>query len=183
MRNMKSNRLLVLSRLVGISGVLACMMAAIVYLLLQVAGVAGVYNPTSLYIIAALAFAFVVAAFILRAMSNSIAKEEDELELSEVVEDAVDEEVLDTDAEPVEPVVEAVEEAVEEVQAPVEEAPSKGILQLTPEKKEQIVKTVKKNAPIVLAVAATAAVSIALSNSAKRRERDRVRRSILDLLY
>ena len=186
MRNAKSNRLLVLSRLVGISGVFACMMAAIVYLLLQITGVAGVYNPTSLYIIAVLAVVFVAIAFILRAMSNHAAKaEQNELELSEVVEDAV-EEVLETDADLEESDLDVVDEIVEEVEnaeESEEEAPSKGILQLTPEKKEQIVKTVKKNAPIVLAVAATAAVSIALSNSAKRRERDRVRRSILDLLY
>lgn len=186
MRNAKSNRLLVLSRLVGISGVFACMMAAIVYLLLQITGVAGVYNPTSLYIIAVLAVVFVAIAFTLRAVSNRAAKaEQNELELSEVVEDAV-EEVLETDADLVDSDSDELDEIVEEIEGveeTIEEAPSKGILQLTPEKKEQIVKTVKKNAPVVLAIAATAAVSIALSNSAKRRERDRVRRSILDLLY
>jgi hypothetical protein len=181
MRNEKSNRLLVLSRLIGISGVFACMMAAIVYLLLQVVGVAGVYSPVSLYIIAVLAVAFVAAALVLRAMSNAAARAEDAFEVSEVVEDAVDE-VLETCADAADEACETVEEIVEEA-APVEEATSKGILQLTPEKKEKIVKAVKKNAPVILAVAATAAISIAVSNSAKEKERARVRKSILDLLY
>ena len=181
MRNEKSNRLLVLSRLIGISGVFACMMAAIVYLLLQVVGVAGVYNPVSLYIIAVLAVAFVAVALILRAMSNAAARAEDAFEVSEVVEDAV-EEVLETCADAAGDADDTVVETVEEV-VPADKATSQGILQLTPEKKEKIVKTVKKNAPVILAVAATAAISIAVSNSAKEKERARVRKSILDLLY
>ena len=182
MRNEKSNRLLVISRLIGVSGVFACMMAAIIYLLLFVADVAGKFSPVSLYIIAALAVVFVAIALILRAMSNAAARAEDDFETSEVVEDAVEEE-LDTVADPVDTIYEEVEETAEDVNGTAEQATSKGILQLTPEKKEKIVKTVKKNAPVILAVAATAAVSVAVSNSAKRRERDRVRRSILDLLY
>ena len=186
MRNEKSNRLLVISRLVGFSGVFACMMAAIVYLLLHVIGVAGVYNPVSLYIIAALAVVFVAVALILRAASNRAAKvevvDEDELdEVSEVVEDAV-EEVLDDYADTVDTISDIVDEAIDEVEDTLVEA-SKGILQLTPEKKEKIVKTVKKNAPVVLAVAATAAISIALNKSAQEKQRARVRKSILDLLY
>ena len=183
MRNAKSNRLLVISRLVGCAGVFACMLAAIIYLLMQVNGDAGSYNPVSLYIIAALAVVVVVIAVVLRVMSNRAAKEEtgDELEIGEVVEDAV-EEVLETCADAAESICETLDEAVEEVEETVEEAASKGILQLTPEKKEKIVKVVKKNAPVVLAVAATAAVSIALHNSAKQRQRAKVRKSILDLL-
>ena len=187
MRNEKSNRLLVISRLVGFSGVFACMMAAIVYLLLQVMGVAGVFNPVSLYIIAALAVVFVAVALILRAASNRAAKvevvDEDELgEVSEVVEDAV-EEVLDDYADTVDTISDIVDETIDEVEDTLVEAASKGILQLTPEKKEKIVKTVKKNAPVVLAVAATAAISIALNKSAQEKQRARVRKSILDLLY
>ena len=181
MRNEKSNRLLVLSRLIGISGVFACMMAAIVYLLLQVVGVAGVYNPVSLYIIAVLAVAFVAVALILRAMSNAAARAEDAFEVSEVVEDAV-EEVLETCADAAGDADDTVVETVEEV-VPADKATSQGILQLTPEKKEKIVKTVKKNAPVILAVAATAAISVAVSKSARQKERARVRKTILDLLY
>ena len=187
MRNVKSNRLLVISRLVGCSGVFACMLAAIIYLLLQVTGDSGSFNPGSLFIIGALAVVFVVIAVVLRVMSNRAAKEaEDELEISEVVEDAV-EEVIDSCVDAVDTICEAVDEAVEEVGETVEETAeevaSKGILQLTPEKKEKIVKAVKKNAPVVLAVAATAAVSIAMHNSAKQRQKAKVRKSILDLLY
>ncbi len=182
MRNEKSNRLLVLSRLIGFSGVFSCMMAALVYLLLQVVGIAGVYNPVSLYIIAALAVAFVAVAFVLRAMSNAAARAEGAFETSEVVEDAVDE-VLEVCADAAEDADEMVEEIVEEAEPVAEEETSKGILQLTPEKKEKIVKTVKKNAPVILAVAATAAISAVVSNSAKEKERARVRKSILDLLY
>ena len=182
MRNEKSNRLLVLSRLIGFSGVFSCMMAALVYLLLQVVGIAGVYNPVSLYIIAALAVVFVAVALVLRAMSNAAARAEDAFETSEVVEDAVDE-VLEVCADAAEDADEMVEEIVEEAEPVAEEETSKGILQLTPETKEKIVKTVKKNAPVILAVAATAAISAVVSNSAKEKERARVRKSILDLLY
>jgi NADH:ubiquinone oxidoreductase subunit 6 (subunit J) len=183
MRNAKSNRLLVISRLVGSLGVFACMLAAVIYMMLTVSGNAGEYNPVNIYIIAALAVVFVVIAVILRVMSNRAAKEaEDELDISEVVEDAV-EEVLETCADAVDSICDTVDETVEDVEETVVEAASQGMLQLTPEKKEKIVKAVKKNAPVVLAVAATAALSIALHNSAKQRQQAKVRKSILDLLY
>ena len=110
MRNVKSNRLLVISRLVGASGVFACMLAAIVYLLLQVNGTANSFNPANLYIIAALAVVFVAASLALRAVSNRIALEsEDDLDTIEVVEDAVDEE-LDSCDEVAEAIVEVEDE-------------------------------------------------------------------------
>lgn len=181
MRNMKSNRLLIISRLVGISGVFACMLATIVYLLLQVNGTANSFNPANLYIIAILAVVFVAVAFALRAMSNYIAlRAEDDLDVCEVVEDAVDE-ALDSYGEASDTVVDAVEETAEAEEGA--EAAQTSRLQLTPEKKEKIVKAVKKNAPVVLAVVATAAVSIALHNSSKNRQKAKVRKSILDLLY
>jgi low affinity Fe/Cu permease len=186
MRNVKSNRLLVISRLVGASGVFACMLAAIVYLLLQVNGTANSFNPANLYIIAALAVVFVAASLALRAVSNRIALEsEDDLDTIEVVEDAVDEE-LDSCDEVAEAIVEVEDEDEDETEAvegTVAEVAQPSKLQLTPEKKEKIVKTVKKNAPVILAVVATAAVSVALHNSAKNRQKKKVRQSILDLLY
>ena len=184
MRNMKSNRLLIISRLVGISGVFACMLTAIIYLLLQINGDANSFNPVNLYIIAGLCVVFVAVAILLRALSNRAAMDaEDELDVDEVVEDAVDE-VLDSYDEVADTVVDAVEETEEAaVESEVVETAPKSGLQLTPEKKEKIVKAVKKNAPVVLAVVATAAVSVALHKSAKNRQKAKVRRSILDLLY
>lgn len=182
MRNAKSNRLLIISRLVGVSGVFACMLSAIIYLLLQVNGTAHSFSPMNIYIIAGLAVAFVAVAVILRAMSNRAAMESDDFEISEVVEDAV-EEVLDPEEETAEIPVEAVEEAEETEEVAVTETTQKSGLQLTPEKKEKIVKAVKKNAPVILAVVATAAVSVALHNSAKNRQRKKIRRNFLDMLY
>ena len=184
MRNVKSNRLLAISRLVGASGVFACMLAAIVYLLLQVNGTADSFNPANLYIIAILAVVFVAASVAMRAVSNRIALgAEDDLETVEVVEDAVDEE-LDSCDEVADDIVEAEKDSVEALEeGTVAEDAQTSKLQLTPEKKEKIVKAVKKNAPVILAVVATAAVSVALHNSAKNRQKNKVRKSILDLLY
>ena len=182
MSNMKSNRLLVASRLVGIVGVFACMLTAIIYLLLQVGGEAGSFNPVSIYIIAALCVVVVVISALLRVMSNRAAAVEDDEDADEVVEDAVDE-VLDSYDEADETVVDAVEAEETDEEAVVEAAPETSGFQLTPEKKEKIVKAVKKNAPVVLAVVATAVVATAMHNSAKNKQKAKVRRSILDLLY
>lgn len=183
MRNKKSNRLLILSRLVGFSGVFACMLATIVYLLLQVSNPDNAFDPVNLYIIAVLAVVFVAVAIALRVLSNRAALEgEDDLDISEVVEDAVDE-ALDSYDEAADVIDEVVDETAEEVEDAVAEATLTNKFQLTPEKKEKIVKAVKKNAPVVLAVVATAAVSVALHNSSKNRQKAKVRRSILDLLY
>ena len=183
MNNMKSNRLLVASRLVGIVGVFACMLTAIIYLLLQVGSDAGSFNPVSIYIIAALCVVFVALSVLLRVSSNRAAAAEDGEDAEEVVEeDTVDEEeVLDSYDEAVETVVDAVE--TEEEAPVVEAAPETSGFQLTPEKKEKIVKAVKKNAPVVLAVVATAVVATAMHKSAKNRQKAKVRKSILDLLY
>ena len=179
MSNMKSNRLLVASRLVGIVGVFACMLTAIIYLLLQVGSDAGSFNPVSIYIIAALCVVFVALSVLLRVSSNRAAAAEDGEDAEEVVEDAVDE-VLDSYDEADETVVDTVET---DEAAVVETAPEKSGFQLTPEKKEKIVKAVKKNAPVILAVVATAAVATAMHKSAKNRQKAKVRRSLLDLLY
>ena len=183
MSNMKSNRLLVASRLIGIVGVFACMLTAIVYLLLQVGSDANTFNPVSIYIIAALCVVFVALSVLLRVMSNRAAAvvEDEEDADDEVVEDAVDE-VLDSYDEADETVVDVVETEAEE-DAVVEAAPETSGFQLTPEKKEKIVKAVKKNAPVVLAVVATAVVATAMHNSAKNKQKAKVRKSILDLLY
>ena len=178
MSNLKSNRLLVASRLVGIIGVFACMMAAIVYLLLQVGSGASTFDPVSLYIIAALSVVFIALSVALRVMSNRAALKEDDMDVEEVVEDAVDE-VLDSYDEADETVVDAVE-AVED--AVVETAPQTSGL-LAPDRKEKIVKAVKKNAPVVLAVVATAVVAGAMHNASKNRQKAKVRRSFLDLFY
>jgi ABC-type proline/glycine betaine transport system permease subunit len=184
MRNKKSKVLLVVSRLVGFGGVFACMLAAIVYLLGQVNG----SNDTpvdlgALYIIAVLAVVCVVVGVALRIASHRAAKaESDDLDISEVVEDAVDE-ILDSYDEAVDTIGETVGEAVEEVEDAVVDAAQASKFLLTPERKEKIVKAVKKNAPVVLAVVATAAVSVALHNSAKEKQKARVRKNILDLLY
>ena len=108
-----------------------------------------------------------------------VAAAEDGEDAEEVVEDAVDE-VLDSYDEADETVVDAVET---DEAAVVETAPEKSGFQLTPEKKEKIVKAVKKNAPVILAVVATAAVATAMHKSAKNRQKAKVRRSLLDLLY
>lgn len=179
MSNMRSNRLLVASRLVGIIGVFACMLTAIIYLLLQVGSDANTFNPVSIYIIAALCVVFVALSVVLRVLSNRTALEEDDLDVEEVVEDAVDE-VLDSYDEADETVVDEVETVEDAV---VETAPQTSGLQLTPEKKEKIVKAVKKNAPIILAVVATAVVTGAIHNASKNRQKAKVRKSILDLLY
>ena len=176
MNNMKSNRLLVASRLVGIVGVFACMLTAIIYLLLQVGSDANSFNPASIYIIAALCVVVVALSVLLRVMSNRAAMVEDDEDADEVVEDAVDESYDDAD----ETVVDAVDT---DETAVVETAPETSGFQLTPEKKEKIVKAVKKNAPVVLAVVATAVVATAMHNSAKNRQKAKVRKSILDLLY
>ena len=184
MRNEKSNRLLAISRLVGASGVFACMLAAIVYLLLQVNGTADSFNPANLYIIAILAVVFVAASVAVRAVSNRLAlSEEDDLETVEVVEDAVDEE-LDSCDEVADAIVEAEDDSAEALEeGTVAEVAQTSKLQLTPEKKEKIVKTVKKNAPVVLAVVATATVSAMVYGAAKNRQKAKIRKSILDLLY
>ena len=179
MNNMKSNRLLVASRLVGIVGVFACMLTAIIYLLLQVGSDANSFNPVSIYIIAALCVVVVALSVLLRVMSNRAAMVEDDEDADEVVEDAVDE-VLDSYDEADETVVEEIDTDENDV---VEAAPETSGFQLTPEKKEKIVKAVKKNAPVVLAVVATAVVATAMHNSAKNKQKAKVRKSILDLLY
>ena len=184
MRNKKSKGLLITSKLIGFGGVFACMLALIIYMFGFANGTAdGSFNVGGVYIIAALAVVCVVVGVALRIASNRAAKaEEDDLDVSEVVEDAVDE-ILDSYDEAVDAIGETVGEAVEEVEDAVVDAAQASRFLLTPERKEKIVKAVKKNAPVVLAVVATAAVSVAMHKSAKEKEKARVRRNILDLLY
>ena len=184
MRNKKSKVLLVVSRLIGIGGVFACMLAAIVYLLGQVGNTNGDPNMGMVIVYAVIAVVCAVAGIVLRIASHraAVAAEDDDLDISDVVEDAVDE-VLDSYDEAVDAIGEAVGEAVEEVEDAVVEVAETSKFLLTPERKEKIVKAVKKNAPVVLAVVATAAVSVALHNSAKEKQKAKVRRNILDLLY
>ena len=183
MRNKKSKVLLVVSRLIGIGGVFACMLAAIVYLLGQVGNTNGDPNMGMVIVYAVIAVVCAVAGIVLRIASHRAAlAAEDDLDIGEVVEDAVDE-VLDSYDEAVDAIGEAVGEAVEEVEDAVVEVAETSKFLLTPERKEKIVKAVKKNAPVVLAVVATAAVSVALHNSAKEKQKAKVRRNILDLLY
>ena len=186
MENNKSRKLKLASRLVGYIGFFACLIAAVVYFAIHQLGkeVAGGFQWTHIYIIAAAAGAFILIAIVLRILSNVAARRalaEEEEEVNEVEEEAA-EEVIEICCEEEE--AECEEDAEEET--PVAE--KVGVVtiikgKLTPENKEKIVAAVKKNAPVIIAVAATATAAVVIGKAVSDSRKAKIRRNILDLLY
>lgn len=143
MKNLKSVRIRIASRIIGLGGVFACLAAAVIWLVLvQVDAlpferftVAGVkLLPLDLMIVIAAAVVFAVVGLILYAVSNHVANSEEETETAEDAEvftaeaDGEDEDdeyievSLAPDATPEDDVPEGLEEATAETAEPAEQA-------------------------------------------------------------
>ena len=96
-------------------------------------------------------------------------------EINEAVEEIVDEVVEDL-GEDVE-VVEETDSCCEKCAA------IRSKLTMSPETKEKVVATVKKNIPVIVAVVATAAVTSALAKSAQEKKKAKARKTLLDFFY
>lgn len=188
MEKSKSRSLKVAANVVCIVGLLACLLGAIVYMILHELDVEiafiGPFAWEHLYYVAALAGLFIIIALVLRIAGNVAAKKEAlarEAAANEIAEaeDECDEAECCEDAE-AEVACEEAPEAPAKTNYLLSVLKGKGI---SPETKEKVVATVKKNAPVILAVAATATVSMLLAKSAKEKRKARVRKNILDLLY
>lgn len=183
MENNKSRKLKLASRLIGYIGFFACLIAAVIYFAIHQLDneVAGGFKWEHLYIIAAAAGAFILIAIVLRILSNVVARRalvEAEAEINEIEEEEIEE------------MIEACCEETEEDEEAEEEAPaeSKGVVaiikgKLTPENKEKIVAAVKKNAPVIIAVAATATAAVVIGKAINDSKKAKIRRNILKLLY
>lgn len=182
MEKSKSRSLKVAANVVCIVGLLACLLGAIVYMILHELDIEiafiGPFEWEHLYYVAALAGLFIIIALILRIAGNIAARKEAlacEAEANEIAEEDDETECCENE-----------EAECEEAPAPAKTNYLLSVLKgkgLSPEAKEKVVATVKKNAPVILAVAATATVSMLLAKSAKEKRKARVRRNILDLLY
>ena len=199
MEKSKSRSLKVASNVVWIVGLLACLLGAIVYMILHELDVEiafiGPFEWEHLYYVAALAGVFIIIALILRIAANVAARKEALAVEAEANESADAEEDDKVEAECCKNETEdsmADEGAVAELECeaiPAVPAKTNYLLSvlksksISPETKEKVVATVKKNAPVILAVAATATVSILLAKSAKEKRKAKIRKNILDLLY
>jgi len=189
MENNKSRGLKVASRLVGYIGVAVCMIAAIAYLLMHQLGYQikfiGAFEWTHIIYVGAVALGFILIAVILRIASRVAAKKAVDVE-----EDNCIEEVVEEDVNCVEEVCEECEscescEAVEEAADATGKCKVCQVIKekLSPENREKIVAAVKKNAPVIVAVAATATAAVVIGKIVSDRKKAKIRRHLLDLLY
>lgn len=183
MENNKSRKLCVASWLVGLLGCGACALGAIAYMIMHYAGyqlvAVGPFKWEHLYVVAAAAGLFILIAVILRIASNVAKKKaliNAEAEILEL-EDECDENCDECD-EACEATCEETAEVVPEKKNVIEIIKGK----LTPENKEKIVASVKKAAPVIIAVAATVVVTSAINKAAADKKQAKIRRSILNLL-
>ena len=176
MRNTKNNGWKVAANIVFYGGVMACMLAAIAYLLLPnvVADPkTGPFEIMNIVYIAIVAVAFTLIAIVLRLIGNAADKKAVEVEINEAVEEIVEEVVEDLE-----------EEVAEETDGCCEKcAAIRSKLTMSPETKEKVVATVKKNIPVIVAVVATAAVTTAIAKSAQEKKRAKARKTLLDFFY
>lgn len=184
MESNKSRKLCVASWLVGLIGCGACAIGAIAYMIMHYAGyqlvAVGPFKWEHLYVVAAAAGVFILIAVILRIASN-VAKKKALVNVeSEVLEDECDEicDECDENCDECDEICEETAEAEPEKKNVIEIIKGK----LTPENKEKIVATVKKAAPVIIAVAATVVVTSAINKAAAEKRQAKIRRSILDLL-
>ena len=184
MESNKSRKLCVASWLVGLIGCGACALGAIAYMIMHYAGyqlvAVGPFKWEHLYVVAAAAGLLSLIAVILRIASH-VAKKKAlvnvEVEVLETEEDECDENCDECD--------EVCEETCEETAEVVPE--KKNVIEiikgkLTPENKEKIVASVKKAAPVIIAVAATEVLTSAINKAAAEKKQAKIRRSILNLL-
>ena len=192
MDNKKSRSLRLASRLVGYLGVFASLIGALSYVIMhemgyQLVGV-GPFRWQHLYVVAAFAGLVILVAVILRIISNAVKTRSAENE--EVNCEVCDEEECD-ECDETECEDDACNEGdCEEIEIAEdgEAAESCTVCDLikgriTPETKEKIVATVKKNAPVIVAVAATAIVTAAISKAAAKKKQEKIRQSLLRLFY
>ncbi len=194
MDNRKSRSLRLASRLIGYIGVFASLIGALAYVIMhemgyQLVGV-GPFRWQHLYVVAAFAGVIIVVAVILRIISNAVKTRsvEDEEVNCEVCDE--DEENVEDDGEECCDVEGCNEDEGDEVEIVEDAEQSTGSAvrdllrgKIDPETKEKIVTTVKKNAPIIAAVAATAVVTAVIAKASADKKKAKLRRSILSLFY
>lgn len=177
MKNCKSRKFKVISNMIGYIGVSVCLICAVVYLILhQLADPQriGAFELGALILLAMIAVEVILVAFVFRIIAIAHARKERAAEINvAAVEEAVNEVALES--------VTFREETVGKPESPKQA--QTGVLlkngKLTPEGKEKIVATVKKNAPVIAAVAATAAVCTVVGVAVHRRKKAKLRNSIL----
>ncbi len=190
MEKSKSRSLKVAANVVFVIGLCVCLLGAIAYLVLHELEVEipviGAFQWENLYYVAALLGVFIVIAVILRLAGIAAARRE--ARLAAAAEEAAADAAIEVEADVVETGEDETDENAEE---PADDAaPAKLSVMdvirgkaIPAETKEKIVATVKKNAPVIVAVAATLTVSVMVSKLAKEKRKAKVRRNILDLLY
>lgn len=197
MEKSKSRSLKVAANLIFVIGLCVCMLGAIAYLVLHELEIEmpfiGAFQWEHLYYVAALLGVIIVIALIFRIAGNVAARKEaraDEVEVEineapEALEDDKDQAVVEVEAD----VVEQGDDA-EPDNAVAAAVPAKfsiaDVLKgkaIPEETKQKIVATVKKNAPVIVAVAATLTVSAMVGKLAKEKRKANIRKNILDLLY
>ena len=198
MEKSKSRSLKVAANLIFVIGLCVCLLGAIAYLVLHEleieVPVIGAFQWEHLYYVAALLGVFIVIALIVRIAGNVAARKEAklaiaDLEVNEIADEAEEDYKTEADAE-AEEACEAAEEETNDEAAVAAAVPAKfsvaDVLKGKPipaETKQKIVATVKKNAPVIVAVAATLTVSAVVSKMAKEKRKAKIRKNILDLLY
>lgn len=203
MQSNKSRKLCIASWLVGLIGCGACAIGAIAYMIMHFAGyqliAVGPFKWAHLYIVAAAAGVFILVAVALRIASNltrekaTVTDADDDEILDDTVEDENEEDACkecDENCDECDENCEVSDENCEETESDkaAETVPEKKNVieiikgKLTPENKEKIVKTVKKAAPVIVAVAATAIVTSAIHKAAAEKRQAKIRKSIFDLL-
>lgn len=196
MEKSKSRSLKVAANLIFVIGLCVCMLGAIAYLVLHELEVEipfiGAFQWEHLYYVAALLGVVIVIALIFRIAGNVAARKEARAgvaeaeinEAPEAPEDDKDQALVEVEAD----VVDQGEEEAEPAEAAA--VPAKfsvaDVLKgkaIPEETKQKIVATVKKNAPVIVAVAATLTVSAMVGKLAKEKRKAKIRKNILDLLY
>lgn len=196
MEKSKSRSLKLAANLIFVIGLCVCMLGAIVYLILHELDVdmpfIGTFQWEHLYYVAALLGVFVVIAVIFRIAGIAAASKEMRLaaeteinEIPDAVDDSVDQSETETETDVPDQEDTDKNDCVAAAAIPAKFCVS-DLLKGKPipdETKEKIVATVKKNAPVIAAVAATLTVSVIVGKLAKEKRKAKIRKNILDLLY
>ena len=177
MNNSKSRKFKIISNLIGYIGVSVCLICAVAYLILhQLADpmAVGPFRWEALILLVALAIEVILVALVFRIVGIALAKKERAARVNVIKENT-------------EVALEAIsfkEEAPAPVTAPKTPAKKQNACymkdgRLTPEGKERIVATVKKNAPVIAAVVTTAAVCTVVGVALHKHKKAKLRNSIL----
>lgn len=177
MNNSKSRKFKIISNLIGYIGVSVCLICAVAYLILhQLADpmTVGPFRWEALALLVALAVEAVLVALVFRIVGIALAKRERAARVNVIKEST-------------EVALEAISFQEESpAQTQTSKAPAKKQNpqyvkdgRLTSEGKEQIVATVKKNAPVIAAVVTTAAVCTVVGVALHKRKKAKLRNSIL----